>query len=189
MRQPLSTPLLLPPAVRTSLDARIDSTGILPPNMVSAIVARIYSDPATRERLHSIAQGIMDHLLSDEPGWGNWPNDVGEAIYVGLILRIWLRDAVSAEKPGLTKQELNRLEETIIERIIERKGQVDLCLKAIRTTRHGGSHHSTLKTFLVRNGRTTRSGPEAKAVDSVRPIKTVSKSFMVSKERRSPYSR
>src|SRR6516162_2058913 len=107
MTQPLSTPLLLPPAVRTSLDPRIDATGILPPNMISSMVARIYSDPAARERLYSIAQGVMDHLLSDEPGWGNWPNDVGEAIYVGLILRIWLGDAIALEKPGLSKQELD----------------------------------------------------------------------------------
>jgi hypothetical protein len=121
--QPRSIALLLPPAVRASLDARIDATGILPPNMVSAIVARIYSDPAARERLHERASGVMDHLLSDEPGWGNWPNDIGEAIYVGLILRIWLGDAVALQKPGLSKQELDRLEETIIERIILRKGQ------------------------------------------------------------------
>ena len=120
---PRSIALLLPPAVCAVLESRIDATGILPPNLVSAIVERIYSDPAARERMHERASGVMDHLLSDEPGWGNWPNDVGEAIYVGLILRIWLRDAVSAEKPGLTKQELNRLEETIIERIILRKGQ------------------------------------------------------------------
>jgi hypothetical protein len=50
--QPHSVALLLPPAVRTALVPRIDATGILPPNMVSKIVARIYSDPAVRERLH-----------------------------------------------------------------------------------------------------------------------------------------
>ena len=84
--QPRSITLLLPPAVRASLDARIDATGILPPNMVSSMVARGYSAPAARERLQLIAQGLMDHLLSDEPGWGNWPNDVGEAIYVGACI-------------------------------------------------------------------------------------------------------
>src|SRR5262245_48513631 len=104
--QPRSIALFLPPAVRTVLDARIDGSGTLPPDMVSAIVARIYSDPIARERLQTIASGIMDHLLSDNPGWGNWPNDVGEAIYVGLILKIWLGDAVALEKPGLSKQEL-----------------------------------------------------------------------------------
>jgi hypothetical protein len=82
--QPRSIALLLPPAVRAALDARIDATGILPPNMISSMVARIYSDPAARERLHVRALGAMDHLLSDKPGWGNWLNDVGEAIYVGL---------------------------------------------------------------------------------------------------------
>jgi hypothetical protein len=66
-------------AVRTSLNARIDATGILPPNIFSAIVGRICSDPITRERLHNVAQGVMDHLLSDKPGWGKWPSDVGEA--------------------------------------------------------------------------------------------------------------
>jgi hypothetical protein len=121
--QSRSTRLLLPPAVCTVLDARIDSTGILPPNMVSAILERIYSDPIARERLHSIASGILEHLLSNKPGWGNWPNDVGEAIYVSVLFKTWLGDAISAEKPGLSKQELDRLEETIIKRIIERKGQ------------------------------------------------------------------
>jgi|SRR6516164_6835096 hypothetical protein len=120
MQSRLST-LLLPPAVRTSLDARIDSTGILPPNIVSAIVERICSNPIARERLHDIAQGVMDQLLSDKPGWGNWPNDIGEAVYVGLILRIWLREAVSAEKPGLTKQQLDKLEESVLGRIVRRK--------------------------------------------------------------------
>jgi len=84
--QPRSTALLLPPAVRASLDARIDSSGILPPNMVSGLLERIDSDPAARERLHLIAQVLMDHLLSDGPGWGNWPNDIGEAIYVGACI-------------------------------------------------------------------------------------------------------
>ena len=121
MTQPLSTPLLLPPAVRTSLDARIDSTGILPPNMISSIVARIYSDPAARERLHNVAQGVMDHLLSDKPGWGNWPKDVGEAIYVSVLFKIWLTDAISAGKPGLSKQELNQLEKSVLERVLQRK--------------------------------------------------------------------
>jgi hypothetical protein len=63
----------------------------------------------------------MDDLLSDEPGWGNWPNDVGEAIYISIILRIWLGDAVALEKPGLSKQELDRLGESVIERIVQRK--------------------------------------------------------------------
>jgi hypothetical protein len=89
--------------------------------MVSAIMERIDSDPAARERLNSIASGILEHLISDNPGWGNWPNDVGEAIYVGVLLRIWLGDAVALEKPGLSKQELSQLEETIIERIRRRK--------------------------------------------------------------------
>src|SRR5262249_53415113 len=108
------TALLLPPNVCVALNARIDATGILPPNMVSAIMERIDSDPAARERLNSIASGILEHLISDKPGWGNWPNDVGEAIYVGVLLRIWLGDAVALEKPGLSKQELSQLEETII---------------------------------------------------------------------------
>ena len=120
MQSRLST-LLLPPSVCAVLDARVDATGILPPNMVSAIMARIYADPAARDRLHNTAQSIMEYLLSDKPGWGNWPNDLGEAVYVGLILRIWLREAVSAEKPGLTKQELDKLEESVLERIIKRR--------------------------------------------------------------------
>ena len=121
--QPRSTSLLLPPAVCAVLDTRIDATGILPPNMISAIVARIYADTAARERLHTTAQGLMDHLLSDEPGWGNWPDDVGEVIYISLMLRIWLRDAIAAERPGLTKQDLDQLEQSILERITKRKEQ------------------------------------------------------------------
>src|SRR5262245_56866543 len=108
--QPRSTNLLLPPAVYAVLDA----TGILPPNMVSAIAARIYADPAARDRLHNTAQGVLGHLLSDKPGWGNWPNDVGEAVYIGLILRIWLRDAVAAEKPDLTKSGIHGTEVPVI---------------------------------------------------------------------------
>ena len=105
------------------LGTRIDATGFLPTNMVSSIVARIYADTAARERLHTAAQGLMDHLLSDEPGWGNWPDDVGEVIYISLILRIWLRDAIAAERPGLTKQDLDQLEQSILERITKRKEQ------------------------------------------------------------------
>jgi hypothetical protein len=65
----------------------------------------------------------MDHLLSDEPGWGNCPDDVGEVIYISLILSIWLRDAIAAERPGLTKQDLDQLEQSILERITKRKEQ------------------------------------------------------------------
>jgi len=118
-----STRLLLPRAVCAVLGARIDATGFLPTSMVSSIVARIYADTAARERLHTTAQGLMDHLLSDEPGWGNWPDDVGEVIYISLILRIWLRDAIAAERPGLTKQDLDQLEQSILERITKRKEQ------------------------------------------------------------------
>ena len=119
--QPRSIALLLPPAVRTSLDARTDARGRLPPNMVSARVARIYSNPATRERLHERAQGLIDHLLSNEPGWGNWPSDVGEALYISIILKTWFRDAIVAEKPDLTEQELEALEQSVLERIVRRK--------------------------------------------------------------------
>jgi hypothetical protein len=63
----------------------------------------------------------MDHLLSDKPGWGNWPSDVGEAIYVSIILKSWLRDALAAEKPDLSDGELDQLEKTVLERIGKRK--------------------------------------------------------------------
>jgi hypothetical protein len=115
------TNLLLPPAVCAVLDTRIDVTGVLPPNMISAIVARIYADPAARERLHTTAQGLLDHLLSDEPGWGNWPEDVGEAIYTSILLKTWLRDALVAQRLGMTKEELDKLEQSILERITKRK--------------------------------------------------------------------
>jgi hypothetical protein len=60
LMQPRSTTLLLPPAVCAVLDPHIDSTGILPPNIVSSIVARIYADPTARGRLHIVAQGVME---------------------------------------------------------------------------------------------------------------------------------
>jgi hypothetical protein len=63
----------------------------------------------------------MDHLLSDTPGWGPWPTDAGEALYVSIILKIWLRDAIAASKPNLTKQELDHLEGFVLERILKRK--------------------------------------------------------------------
>jgi hypothetical protein len=87
--------------------------------MISAIVARIYTDPVATDRVHSLAQDLMDHLLSDEPGWGNWPSDVGEAIYIGILLKLWLRDAIAAENPGLAKQELDKLEQSVLERIFK----------------------------------------------------------------------
>jgi hypothetical protein len=121
---PRSIALLLPPAVCAVLESRIDATGILPPNLVSAIVERIYSDPAARERMHERASGVMDHLLSDELGWGNWPKDLGEALYVSIIIKIWLGDAVAAEKPGLSKEELDQLEEAVLKLIIERKNRI-----------------------------------------------------------------
>jgi hypothetical protein len=119
--QPRTTNLLLPPAVCAALQSRIDATGILPPNLVSAIVERIYSDPAGRERMHECASGLMDHLLSNEPGWGNWPSDVGEALYISIILKTWLQDAIVAQKPDLSKQELDQLEQSVLERIVQRK--------------------------------------------------------------------
>ena len=88
---------------------------------ISAIVARIYAEPATRERLYTTAQGLMDHLLSNEPGWGNWPSDTGEALYVGVLLSIWIRDAIAAERPGMTKEDLDQLELSILERLIKCK--------------------------------------------------------------------
>src|SRR6516164_6773419 len=104
-----STRLLLPRAVCAVLGARIDATGFLPTSMVSSIVARIYADTAARERLHTTAQGLMDHLLSDEPGWGNWPDEVGEVIYTSILLKTWLRDALVAQRLGMTKEELDKL--------------------------------------------------------------------------------
>jgi hypothetical protein len=93
----------------------------MPPDMISALVARIYADPATRERLHIAAQELLVHLLSDKPGWGNWPTDVSEAMYTSIILKTWLQEAITAEKPGLTQQELDTLEQSILERIVKRK--------------------------------------------------------------------
>jgi hypothetical protein len=118
-----TTSLLLPPTVCAALDARIDETGILPPNMVSSIVARVHADPAARERLHVSAQDLLEHLLSNQPGWGNWLSDVGEAVYIGIMLKLWLREAIAAEKTNLTKQELDKLEEFVLARFVERKEQ------------------------------------------------------------------
>ena len=77
----------------------------------------------TLTRLHLIASDLLEHLLSNQPDWGNWPNDVGEAVYISIILKIWLREAIAAEKPNLTKQELDQLEQSVLERIVKRKEQ------------------------------------------------------------------
>ena len=49
------------------------------------------------------------------------PSDVGEALYISIILKTWFRDAIVAEKPDLTEQELEALEQSVLERIVRRK--------------------------------------------------------------------
>ena len=104
---PRSTSLLLPPAVCAVLNARIDATGILPPNMVSPIVARIWratAPVALSVVAASLAQlaaqgdywpGYSFHLLADPGG-----SVIGEGVgcgareACGIALLVLTRSAV-----------------------------------------------------------------------------------------------
>lgn len=123
--------LLLPSVIRDHLLAKSDSDGVLPINLTNQVIERMREDPVATERLTLDALGIWAHLEADEPGWGVWPSNIEEALFVGILLGF--RVAHEADKLilELTEDDLNfvedhcrdvgvSLEQYLILRIIER---------------------------------------------------------------------
>jgi hypothetical protein len=82
----------------------------LPPNLADALIARLCDgSPATKE-LRAIAHEIIDHLEGDRPGWGDWPDNLGDAMAIGIILGLWMKCKAANLVEELSEEELAEVE-------------------------------------------------------------------------------
>jgi hypothetical protein len=108
--------LLLPPFVRDRLSEKTGSDGLLPPNLVEPILERYAQAPERTAELFAMAGRIHEHLNSAEAGWGGWPTDIGECLYIGLILGFWIEQDIPELLLGLAPEELAWLDDHCIAR-------------------------------------------------------------------------
>ena len=69
-----------------------------------ATAAKLNSEADARARVFKSAKQIADHIMSEKPGWGPWPEDLNECASIGLVLGAWL---------------VNSLQEVVTERKVE----------------------------------------------------------------------
>ena len=81
---------LLPSAIIKRLEDKTSQERQLPPNMISTVLARIRANPGRERELLEMARRIRQYVQDFPRGWGKWPNDINEALFVGLILGVGL---------------------------------------------------------------------------------------------------
>jgi hypothetical protein len=82
----------------------------LPPNLADALIDRLCdASPATKE-LRVMAHKIIDHLEGDRPGWGEWPDNLGDAMAIGIILGLWMKRKADNLVEELPEEELAEIE-------------------------------------------------------------------------------
>ena len=104
--------LLLPPFIRDRLSAKADQEGILPLNLTAPVLQRMEADQARAEALLETALGIHEHLYARLPGWGDWPTDLGDCLYIGLVLALWIEADLPELLLALPEEQLAQLEAT-----------------------------------------------------------------------------
>ena len=82
--------LVLPPDMIKPIEDRLIATGLPLIILAARITEEVIKDPAREKRLIRIAKRIGDHLKSGAPGWGAWPTEVEDALFIGMLLGVWL---------------------------------------------------------------------------------------------------
>jgi hypothetical protein len=80
--------------------------------MTEAVMKRLREMPKRQRELWEMAQRIFDHLEAELPGWGEWPQDMGEAIFVGVCLGAIVAQEADQLVRELAPEELSDMEET-----------------------------------------------------------------------------
>lgn len=124
--------LLLRPDFWTQVEHRFGHA--LPPNLADALLARLGNGSQASKELRAMALALIEHLEQDRPGWGKWPDNLSDAMAVGMLLGVWIK--IQAEKlaADLAEDELVfiedscraraiSLEEYLIENIHKTKGE------------------------------------------------------------------
>ena len=57
-----------------------------------------------------MAHKIIDHLEGDRPGWGEWPDNLGDAMAIGIILGLWMKRKADNLVEELPEEELAEIE-------------------------------------------------------------------------------
>jgi hypothetical protein len=104
--------LVLPPSIREHLDSRTDNDNLLPANMLAGVLDRLRKDKKREEELRELAGQIWEHLCAELPGWGPWPLDVGDCLFIGAILGCWVRKDAPQALLDLPAEEFELLNET-----------------------------------------------------------------------------
>jgi hypothetical protein len=89
---------------------------LLSPNLISSILRSVRANPARERELLSMALRVTRYLEDFPSGWGEWPDDTGEALYVGLLLGIWFAKDIEEQLLDLPEEELAFMEEECRER-------------------------------------------------------------------------
>ena len=71
-----------------------------------------------REReLLKISHAIREHIESGTPGWSeSWPSEMGNCLFVALILGLWLESDAEQTVMGLDREDLEAVEQECRER-------------------------------------------------------------------------
>ena len=101
---------LLPSAIIKRLEDKTSQERQLPPNMISTVLARIRANPGRERELLEMARRIRQYVQDFPRGWGKWPNDINEALFVGLILGVWFSADIDEQIAELPEEALAALE-------------------------------------------------------------------------------
>jgi hypothetical protein len=82
------------------------------PQHDQTIMKRLRALPNRRRELWEMAERIFDHLEAELPGWGEWPQDMGEAIFVGVCLGAIVAQEADRLVWALDPEELSDMEAT-----------------------------------------------------------------------------
>ena len=103
--------LLLPPQIRARIEERLTADRALSPNLMDAALTRVNKNPVRKRQLETLAHTICDYLADHPKGWGVWPQDTSECLYVGLCLGTWFTKDIERILLDLSPRHLAFLEE------------------------------------------------------------------------------
>jgi hypothetical protein len=76
-----------------------------------AAAAKLNREADARARVFKSAKQIADHIMSEKPGWGPWPEDLHECASIGLVLGAWLVNSLEEVVTEMPESQLAEFEE------------------------------------------------------------------------------
>jgi hypothetical protein len=99
--------LLLPPAIHN----RIKSESPLSSGCLRQAIQQVQANPARTVELRETADRIIAHLRFFPAGWGEWPQSLGECLYIGAVLGTWVTRDIDQQLLAMPEEQLAFLEE------------------------------------------------------------------------------